>query len=188
MAKVRLSESEFRNIVKKIINEDVSARSKHQPFDTRIEFDDNVYITRNKQSKPLSQGAIDNAVKYNKITEKDVRKIVEKTILEYYDTYDQYVADEYVPEEETATSIITTDKGNDFSVIGNLESSRDGDNIYWNVIDKKIVPGSYNTNVEEDVVKYFNENGDWIDDILSQELDTPELDNEAPDYINGMDR
>ncbi len=44
---------------------------KNYPFTTRISFDDRIYITRNKKSIPMSQGAIDNVVKYHPIDEEE---------------------------------------------------------------------------------------------------------------------
>lgn len=69
--KIKLSESELRTIIQKVIKESgVSDKQRNQPFNTRVSFDDKVYIARNKSTiPPLSQGAVDNAVKYSKITE-----------------------------------------------------------------------------------------------------------------------
>ena len=48
----------------------VSNKQKNQPYNTRVGFDDKIYITRNKTSiPPLSQGAVDDVVKYKPITE-----------------------------------------------------------------------------------------------------------------------
>lgn len=48
----------------------ISNKQKNQPYNTRVGFDDKIYIARNKTSvPPLSQGAVDGAVKYNPITE-----------------------------------------------------------------------------------------------------------------------
>lgn len=67
----------------------------HQPFDTRVEFDDKVYIARNKKTiPPLSQGAESGAVKYKKINENNMSlsKLVDYTINDvmkidrYYDS------------------------------------------------------------------------------------------------------
>ena len=55
---------------KQLIESNISTKEKNQPYDTNVEFDDAIYITRNKTSvPPLSQGAVDNAVKYNPIKE-----------------------------------------------------------------------------------------------------------------------
>jgi hypothetical protein len=268
MAKIKLTEGELRNIVQKIINEDtVSNKVKNQPYTTRIEFDDRIKIGKNQVTAPLSQGAIDDVVKYSEITEdieptdsrtalikaavrdgyltgmepsagyvmaaakkigaefdllhheeklilgksyynkflktihktprvseskeiteSDIRKVVENVLIEYSDTYDQYVAGEYTPEEQTVTTVIATDQANDFTVQGELESDKDGDEIYWYVTSKKIIPGSYNPNFEQDVITYFNENSDWINEMLVNEVDNNQPDDEAPDYIHGSDR
>lgn len=48
----------------------VSNKQKNQPYNTRVGFDDKIYIARNKTSiPPPSQGAVDDVVKYKPITE-----------------------------------------------------------------------------------------------------------------------
>lgn len=63
----------------------VSNKQKNQPYNTRVGFDDKIYITRNKTSiPPPSQGAIDDVVKYKPITENfsflDADKMVDNAI------------------------------------------------------------------------------------------------------------
>ena len=63
----------------------VSNKQKNQPYNTRVGFDDKIYITRNKTSiPPPSQGAIDDVVKYKPITESfsflDADKMVDNAI------------------------------------------------------------------------------------------------------------
>lgn len=78
--KIKLTESELRTIIQKVIKEsEVSDKQRNQPYNTRVSFDDKIYITRNKSTvPPLSQGAVDNAVKYNKITESNEKEITYK--------------------------------------------------------------------------------------------------------------
>ena len=63
----------------------VSNKQKNQPYNTRVGFDDKIYITRNKTSiPPPSQGAIDDVIKYKPITESfsvsDAQRMVDNAI------------------------------------------------------------------------------------------------------------
>ena len=63
----------------------VSNKQKNQPYNTRVGFDDKIYIARNKTSiPPLSQGSEDGAVKYSSIKEDfswvDAEKMVDNAI------------------------------------------------------------------------------------------------------------
>lgn len=63
----------------------VSNKQRNQPYDTRVSFDDKVHIARNKTSvPPLSQGAVDGAVKYKPITEElsafEAQKMIDNAI------------------------------------------------------------------------------------------------------------
>ena len=61
--------------VKQIKENKVSTKTQNQPFDTRVEFDDGVYIARNKTTvPPISQGA--DGVKYKPISEDTEKPMV----------------------------------------------------------------------------------------------------------------
>lgn len=63
----------------------ISNKQKNQPYNTRVGFDDKIYIARNETSiPPLSQGAVDGAVKYKPITEElsafEAQKMIDNAI------------------------------------------------------------------------------------------------------------
>jgi hypothetical protein len=80
---MKITINELKQVILKVLSE-VSEKQKNQPYNTKVTFDDKIYITRNKTSvPPLSQGAVDDAVKYEEISEQNLTKLVRKVISEF---------------------------------------------------------------------------------------------------------